>query len=44
MDTNALSLLVEIVDTGNLSQAARLLGLNRTTLYSRIQRLNGAGP
>lgn len=29
---------------GNLSQAARLLGVNRTTLYSRIQRLNGAGP
>ena len=26
---------------GNLSQAARLLGVNRTTLYSRIQRLNG---
>jgi len=28
---------------GNLSQAARLLGVNRTTLYSRIQRLNGVG-
>ncbi|MCU0935336.1 MAG: sigma-54 dependent transcriptional regulator [Gammaproteobacteria bacterium] len=27
---------------GNLSQAARLLGVNRTTLYSRIQRLNGS--
>jgi DNA-binding NtrC family response regulator len=26
---------------GNLSQAARLLGVNRTTLYSRMQRLNG---
>ncbi len=26
---------------GNLSQAARLLGINRTTLYSRIQKLNG---
>lgn len=25
---------------GNLSQAARLLGVNRTTLYSRIQRLS----
>ena len=24
---------------GNLSKAARLLGLNRTTLYSRMQRL-----
>jgi len=28
---------------GNLSQAARLLGVNRTTLYSRIQRLNEGG-
>jgi DNA-binding NtrC family response regulator len=28
---------------GNLSQAARLLGVNRTTLYSRIQRLNESG-
>lgn len=28
---------------GNLSEAARLLGVNRTTLYSKIQRL-GAGP
>ena len=25
---------------GNLSRAARLLGINRTTLYSKIQRLN----
>ncbi|MGH8543912.1 MAG: sigma-54-dependent transcriptional regulator [Gammaproteobacteria bacterium] len=25
---------------GNLSHAARLLGINRTTLYSRIERLN----
>ncbi len=25
---------------GNLSKAARLLGINRTTLYSRLQRLN----
>jgi DNA-binding NtrC family response regulator len=25
---------------GNLSKAARLLGVNRTTLYSRLQRLN----
>ena len=29
---------------GNLSQAARLLGLNRTTLYSRIQRLKAGSP
>ena len=28
---------------GNLSEAARLLGVNRTTLYSKIQRLKG-GP
>jgi DNA-binding NtrC family response regulator len=26
---------------GNLSEAARLLGVNRTTLYSKIQRLSG---
>ena len=25
---------------GNLSKAARLLGINRTTLYSRLERLN----
>lgn len=25
---------------GNLSRAARMLGINRTTLYSKIQRLN----
>ncbi|MGH8514057.1 MAG: helix-turn-helix domain-containing protein, partial [Gammaproteobacteria bacterium] len=25
---------------GNLSHAARLLGINRTTLYSRIERFN----
>jgi DNA-binding NtrC family response regulator len=25
---------------GNLSEAARLLGVNRTTLYSKIQRLS----
>jgi DNA-binding NtrC family response regulator len=28
---------------GNLSQAARLLGINRTTLYSRMQRVNEGG-
>ena len=28
---------------GNLSEAARLLGVNRTTLYSKIQRLSGGG-
>ena len=27
------------VSGGNLSKAARLLGVNRTTLYSRMQRL-----
>lgn len=26
--------------SGNLSRAARMLGINRTTLYSKIQRLN----
>ena len=26
--------------SGNLSEAARLLGVNRTTLYSKIQRLS----
>ena len=25
---------------GNLSKAAKLLGINRTTLYSRLERLN----
>ena len=28
------------ISGGNLSKAARLLGINRTTLYSRIQRLS----
>ena len=28
------------LSAGNLSEAARLLGVNRTTLYSKIQRLN----
>ena len=28
---------------GNLSQAARLLGMNRTTLYSKIQRISTGG-
>ena len=25
---------------GNLSRAARMLGINRTTLYSKVQRLS----
>ncbi|MCZ6526595.1 MAG: sigma-54-dependent Fis family transcriptional regulator, partial [Gammaproteobacteria bacterium] len=29
---------------GNLSKAARLLGINRTTLYSRVQRLSIEAP
>ncbi len=28
---------------GNLSEAAGLLGINRTTLYSKIQRLSSEG-
>ncbi len=28
---------------GNLSQAARMLGVNRTTLYSRLERLENGG-
>ncbi|MDX1513499.1 MAG: sigma-54 dependent transcriptional regulator [Gammaproteobacteria bacterium] len=32
------------LSNGNLSEAARLLGVNRTTLYSKIQRLSGEGP
>jgi DNA-binding NtrC family response regulator len=29
---------------GNLSEAARLLGINRTTLYGKVQRLSGDAP
>jgi DNA-binding NtrC family response regulator len=32
------------LSNGNLSRAARLLGINRTTLYSRIQRLSIQSP
>jgi DNA-binding NtrC family response regulator len=31
------------VSGGNLSKASRLLGVNRTTLYSRLQRLSISG-
>jgi len=31
------------ISQGNLSQAARLLGINRTTLYSKMQRLSKGG-
>ncbi len=31
------------LSNGNLSEAARLLGVNRTTLYSKIQRLSAGG-
>ena len=30
------------LSAGNLSKAARLLGVNRTTLYSRIEKFNGS--
>lgn len=39
MDTNALSLLVEIVDTGNLSQAARKLKMTRANVSYRLTQL-----
>jgi DNA-binding NtrC family response regulator len=32
------------LSNGNLSEAARLLGVNRTTLYSKIQRLSSIQP
>jgi len=32
------------LSNGNLSEAARLLGVNRTTLYSKIQRLSSTQP
>jgi len=32
------------LSNGNLSEAARLLGVNRTTLYSKIQRLSTGEP
>ena len=32
------------ISGGNLSKAARLLGMNRTTLYSRLQRLSIPAP
>ncbi len=32
------------ISGGNLSKAARLLGINRTTLYSRLQRLSISTP
>ncbi|EDN65076.1 hypothetical protein BGP_6252 [Beggiatoa sp. PS] len=31
------------ISQGNLSQAARILGINRTTLYSKMQRLSKSG-
>ena len=39
MDTNALSLLVEIVDTGNLSQAARKLKMTAPTSATTLTQL-----
>ena len=39
MDTNALSLLVEIVDTGNLCQAARKLKMTRANVSYHLTQL-----
>ena len=39
MDTNALSLLVEIVDTGNLSQTARKLKMTRANVSYHLTQL-----
>ena len=39
MDTNALGLLVEIVDTGNLSQAARKLKMTRANVSYHLTQL-----
>ncbi|TWG88663.1 LysR family transcriptional regulator [Cupriavidus gilardii J11] len=36
MDLNALSLLVDIIDAGNLSQAARQLGMSRANVSKRL--------
>lgn len=38
MDTSALVLLVDVIDAGNLSKAARLLGMSRANVSHRIAR------
>src|SRR5690606_8709022 len=44
MDPNALTLFVEIVDAGNLSEAARRLKMTRANVSYRLQQLErGAG-
>ena len=52
IDTALLRALVAVVETGsvtgaaallNLTQAAKLLGIHRTTLYSRMQNYADAG-
>lgn len=42
-ETRYINAALKLSD-GNLSEAARLLGINRTTLYSKIQRLSGDAP
>ncbi|MDR0259779.1 MAG: LysR family transcriptional regulator, partial [Comamonas sp.] len=39
MDLNALTLLVEIVDSGNLSQAARKLKMTRANVSYHLNQL-----
>jgi len=42
-ETRYINAALKLSD-GNLSEAARLLGINRTTLYGKIQRLSGDAP
>jgi len=36
MDLNALALLVDIIDSGNLSRAAQKLGMSRANVSKRL--------
>ena len=40
LEQHYIKTALELTD-GNLSKAAKLLGINRTTLYSRLERHNG---